>query len=220
VTRNLFLRGFDEPLYKEMTRIAGVEGVSLVTMVESAVRDWLEADKGGLRRHVLVLYSYRKSLLDQLRVLNGQTHKGWFRAFALPGSRYAWPFLLKNGWFQAQTSDQTSSETSLDHIEAVWQRIAREAKGRRTCVLGGLHELLRQEHASKKGFLRETVKMCDRYNGKRIRGVMYCPVKVETLTSGEPEDLALLLKSHDTVHLLAGQTSYGLQLTDQGLRLP
>jgi hypothetical protein len=220
VTRNVFLRGVDETLYTEMTRIAAAEGVPLVTLIESIAREWLEADRGGLHRHVLLLYSDRQSLLDKLRALNGQTKKGWFRAFILPGSPFAWPYLSRNGWFHAKTDDYASFESPLDHFEAVWQRITREAKGQRTCVVGGLHELLLQKYATQKEFLRETVKVCDKYNsGKRIRGVMYCPVKVSDLTSGESEDFADLLKNHDIVHLLAGQRSYSIQLTDESLRL-
>jgi len=218
MVQDLFVRGFDKDLHSRISEISSREDVALSSLVEDAIKVWLEQRGEVSSKHFAILYDDEESLTNVLRISERFTKKNWFRACCGPELHFGIIFLRKHGWHDlTQPQYERILKDSKDFCRQTWDRITSEAGGIKTCVIG----FMTGDLAHQKG-LQEALTIERTYNAGRIPyGIMYCPYSVKDLLKGDLRDFINLLKSHDQTFMVDRDGLYKLRITDESLyKLP
>ena len=218
MVQDLFVRGFDKELHTRISEISSREDVALSSLVEDAIKMWLEQKGEVSSKHFTILYDDEESLANVLRISESFTKKNWFRACFGPESHFGVSFLRKHGWHDLTPPNyERIFDDSKNLCSLTWDRITAEAGGIKSCAIG----FLTGDLAHRKS-LHEAVTVEEAYNSCRIpNGIMYCPYNVKDLLKGDLRDLIALLKSHDQTFMVDQDGLYKLRITDESLyKLP
>ena len=218
MVQDLFVRGFDKDLHSRISEISSREDVALSSLVEDAIKMWLEQKGEVSSKHFLLLYDDEESLINMLRISESFTKRSWFRVFVGSESHIGIKFLKKYGWHDATPpSYDRIYQDPRGFTRQMRDRVNSEAKGKRTCAMGFSSGDLAEQRS-----LREGLEICDEYNLHRIDlGMMYCVTNVKGLLNGDLRDFINLLKSHDQTFMVDKDGLYKLRITDESLyKLP
>ncbi|MFQ5941679.1 MAG: hypothetical protein ACE5KA_08295 [Nitrososphaerales archaeon] len=211
--KDLFVRGIDSEVHREMTEVSGREGVPLASIVEDAVDKWLQHKKETSTRHLLLMYDDEESLKNVLSEVDRTTDDKLFKTCIGPPSHAGMKFLRKHGWFDATLSPYTRLfDRPKQYFGQVRQNIVSEAGATQASIMGFVTGDMCHERS-----LPEANKLETLYDNNRVVGTMCCPFLIKDVLGADMEDILALVSLHDESYILQKDKLYKFKLTEERL---
>ncbi len=212
MSKDLFVRDFDGKLHSKASQIAKIDGVTLSSIVNDAIDQWVRQREKTRHRFDLILYSDEKSMLNILDELDHLTQKNWSRVYFGPTSNHVGTDLLKKlKWFNGTiTPFDEFYDDPISYVKKVIKKVVNNVNTDQLLSLVFLTREMSQKRAVKKAS-----KFCEWYRAKKVPGITQCFVNTDNVFSGKTEDVIEFFNCHDQVFFVKDDKLHRLRLTEE-----
>jgi len=212
MSKDLFVRDFDLKLHSRASQIAKIDGVTLGSIVNNAVDQWVRQREKTRHRLDLILYSDEKSMLNILDELDHLTNQNWFRAYFGPSSNHKGVELLKkHKWFNGTVTPYDEFyDNPIGYVKKVLKKVGNEVNTDQLLTLVFL-----TQNMTKPRTVKKASKFCEWFKAKKVPGITQCLVDTDNVFSGKTEDIIEFFNCHDQVFIVKDDKLHKLRLTDE-----
>lgn len=198
MSRTLYVRTFNDTIHDELSDLSQKQGVTVGSIIEEAVGEWMKQKHDIPSKHHLVLYSDKDSLLNFLRKMEEATKEDWDRVCLGPESHEGQKFLKKRQWMDATISPYAQGIKNPEKYSAkIFDKVAKNASGKKTVFMGFMTGDVAIRFSLKKANELERIS-----NSKKGSGIIFCPYDMNRLTGSNIIDLLEIINEHDKVFVL------------------
>jgi len=198
MSRTLYVRTFNDSIHDELSDLSQKQGVTVGSIIEEAVGEWMKQKYDIPSKHHLVLYSDKDSLLNFLRKMEEATKEDWDRVCLGPESHEGQKFLKKRQWVDATISPYAQGIKNPEKYSAkIFDKVAKNTSGKKTVFMGFMTGDVAIRFSLKKASELERIS-----NSKRGSGIIFCPYDMNRLTGSNIIDLLEIINEHDKVFVL------------------
>jgi len=210
--KDLFVRDFGSKLHSRASQIAKIDGVTLGSIVNDAVDQWVRQREKTRHRLDLILYSDEKSMLNILNELDHLTNQNWFRAYFGPSSNHKGTELLKKyKWFNGTVTPYDEFyDNPIGYVKKVLKKVGNEVNTDQLLTLVFL-----TRDMTKPRTVKIASKFCEWFKAKKVPGITQCLVDTDNVFSGKTEDIIEFFNCHDQVFIVKDDKLHRLRLTDE-----
>ena len=211
MTKDLFVRDFAAKLHSKASQIAKMDGVTLGSVVNDAVDQWVRQREKIRHRLDLVVYSDEKSMLTTLDEVDHLTKQNWFSAYFGPANHPGTELLKKYNWFNGTiTPYDEFYDNPMNYVKKVLKRITDEVNSDQLLTVVFLNRDM-----TKPSTVKKASKFCEWYKAKKIPGITMCMVSSENVLGGKTEDIIEFFTAHDNVFMVKNDRLHKLRVTDE-----
>jgi len=209
MTKTLYVRAFSEVIHHKLNDISKKQGVTVGSVIEEAVNEWVKNKDDIPTQHHLVLYSDKDSLLNFLRKMEEATKEDWDRICLGPESHEGQKFLKKRQWNDVTISPYAQGIKQPEKYSAkVFDKVAKNSSGKKTVFMGFMTGDVAIRFSLKKATDLERIS-----NSKRGSGLIFCPYDMNKLTGSSIVELMEVINEHDKVFVLKKNEIFELSLS-------
>jgi len=196
--KTLYVRTFNETMYDQLSDHSQKQGVTVGSIIEDAVGEWMKHKHDTPTKHHLVLYYDNESLLHFLRKMEEITKEDWNRVCLGPESHEGQKFLKKRHWMDVTISPYAQGIRNPEKYSAkVFDKVAKNASEKKSVFMGFMTGDVAIRFSLKKAIDLERIS-----NSKRGSGIIFCPYDMTRLTGSNLIDLLEVINEHDKVFVL------------------
>ncbi len=208
MSRTLYVRTFNDSIHDKLSDLSQKQGVTVGSIIEDAVIDWMKQKHDIPAKHHLVFYADKDSLLNFLRKIEELTKEDWTKVCLGPESLEGKKFLKKKNWIDVTISPYVQGIKSPEKYSGkVFDKVAKEARGKKTVFMGFMTGDVAQRFSLKKANELERIA-----NSKIDSGVTFCPYDISKTVNSSMSDLLQLIDEHDKTFILRKNEIFELNL--------
>lgn len=198
MSKTLYVRSFSEDYHEKLNDISKDQGVSVGSIIEEAVGEWIRNKDKKHKLHHLILYSTEEELLYFLKKMEDLTKDDWVRICLGPDSNQGKNYLKKKNWKDVTISPYVQGLKNPEKYSSqVFTKADKETKDQDSMILGFLTGDVASRFSLKKSIELEKIS-----NETIKSGIIFCPFKVSDLTKNNMMELFELMNEHDKVYVV------------------
>ena len=204
----MYVRSFSEATHDKLNDISREQGVPVGSIIEEAVNEWAKHKDDVPKQHNLVLYSDDESLMYFLKKMEDLTKQDWNRIILGPESHQGIKFLQKKQWNDITVSPYVQGLKNAEKYSSqVFDRVNKEAKGRKSMLMGFLTGDVASRYSLKKSIELEKIS-----NHTIKSGIVFCPFNLNDLVGKNMAEIFDLINEHNKVFVLKKNELFELNL--------
>jgi len=207
--RTLYVRQLNDVIHDKLNDLSQKQGVTVGSIIEEAVGDWMKQKHDIPSKHHLVLYSDKESLLNFLRKMEELTKEDWTRICLGPESHEGQKFLKKRYWMDVTISPYAQGIKNPEKYSAkIFDKVAKGPSDKKSVLMGFMTGDVAGRFSLKKANDLERIS-----NSKKGNGIIFCPYNMNDLTGSSIIDVLELFDEHDKVFVLKKNEIFELNLS-------
>lgn len=208
MSKTLYVRSFSETYHDKINDISKQQGVSVGSIIEEAIGDWIKNKNEKIKQHHLILYSAEEELLYFLKKMEDITKEDWFRICLGPDTNQGKSFLKKKHWKDVTMPPYVQGLKNPEKYSSqVFAKADKEASGGESMIMGFLTGDIASRFSLKKSIEIEKIS-----NQTIKSGIVFCPFKISDLTKSSMIDLFDLMNEHDRVYVIKKKEIFEMNL--------
>ena len=209
MAKTLYVRTISDSVHNKLSDLSQKQGVTVGSIIEEAVDEWVKQKHDIPTKHHLILYSDKDSLLNFLRKIEEITKEDWNRVCLGPESHEGQKFLQKRHWMDVTISPYAQGIKNPEKYSAkIFDIVAKKSSGKKTVFMGFMTGDVAIRFSLKKANELEKIS-----NSKVGSGIIFCPYDMNKLTGSNIVDLLEVINEHDKVFVLKKNEIFELNLS-------
>jgi len=209
VAKTLYVRTISDSVHDKLSDLSQKQGVTVGSIIEEAVDEWVKQKQDIPTKHYLVLYADKDSLLNFLRKIEELTKEGWAKVCLGPDSLEGIKFLKKRHWMDVTISPYVQGIKNPEKYSAeVFDKVVKEESDTKSVFMGFMTGDIAERFSLKKANDVERI-----FNSKFESGITFCPFNLNTTMDSSMADILELIAEHDKAFVLKKNAIFELNLS-------
>jgi hypothetical protein len=208
MSKTLYVRSFNENYHSKLSDISQQQGVSVGSIIEEAVGQWIKNKNQKVKQHNLILYSNEEELIYFLKKMEDLTKQDWNRICLGPENHKGKEFLKKKQWKDVTVLPYVQGLKNAEkYASKVFGLADKESSGKNAMFVGFMTGDVASRFNLKKSIELEKIS-----NNTINSGIVFCPFKISNLTGSNMEELFDLIGEHDKVFVIKNNEIFEMNL--------
>jgi hypothetical protein len=206
--KTLYVRSFNETYHNKLNDISQQKGVSVGSIIEEAVGEWIKNTNQKIKQHNLILYSNEEELTYFLKKMEDLTKQDWSRICLGPENHKGKEFLKKKHWKDITVLPYVRGLKNPEkYASKVFGLADKESSGKDAVLIGFMTGDVASRFNLKKSIDLEKIS-----NDTINSGIVFCPFKINNLTGNNMVELFELINEHDKVFVIKNNEIFEMNL--------